>query len=298
MLAEPLAKGVPGLFRRMNVLPQRYGFSPERIRRRLEKMHHCTSRWDLTASVPVTGSVVVRHPGMAGVLHGFDLAVHGYRHVDYSALSIEEQAQDLDLALGAFAANGLAPRGFRAPYLKTTQATGSLLPSRGLFFDSSLPVLLLPESHPLYQKILPLVRSRYPAAREPTRPFTDGNQLVEVPVAMPDDEILVDGLRIHNARVLESMLQAMLHYADELGTLIVFQVHPERFGMFEDALASIMQTATDLGAWKASLSQAAAWAAKAGPAGVFPNGAAFGVALSGDLDAATLWDFATRYLGD
>src|SRR5437773_11033259 len=94
------------------------------------------SRWGTQPTVPVTASVLERHPDLLRGLRDADLAIHGYRHVSYVDMSLDEKRSDLESACGVFAKHGLVARGFRAPYLRTDRETFSLLRVWGFLFDS------------------------------------------------------------------------------------------------------------------------------------------------------------------
>src|SRR3972149_6899709 len=194
--------------------------------------------------------------------------------------------------------HGLPARGFRAPYLSASDTTLRLLRERAFTFDSSAAKFVLPESDPLSKEAIRLAETRYGRVqRGVALPRTEGD-LVELPVALPDDEILADGLGIRSAATLQEILGRMLAATHGSGGLLVLQVHPERFPLFSEPIGEVLARAHDRGAWCASLSEVASWVLK-NPAEPtrWPKGHSMALAVTGDLDAVSLGDFARRVVG-
>src|SRR6267143_417885 len=253
------AKGVLATIRRAVLISRRYGVSPSRMHSRLEEFSGFLEQWGVTATIPVTGIVLRRHPEFSRALGEFDVAVHGYRHVPYSSLSPAELARDLDAAMQVFRSNGFEPRGFRAPYLRSNRDVHRVLSKYGLVYDSSSPRFDLLPGHPTYSSALALAMLRYDGeVTHLHRPQNPGPPL-EIPVSLPDDEILIDGLGISRVSVLSSVYENMLERTRETGDLLVLQIHPERFRLCRDALGNLLEDAVDDGAWMATLSEVAKW---------------------------------------
>ncbi len=298
MASESKGKGIRGSVRRAGLLPIRYGVGADRIRARLREMTALLARWELTPTIPATAVALDRHPEILAEYASADPAIHGYHHVPYGGAHEADQARDLDAACDAFARHGLPARGFRAPYLRADGTTRTLLRQRGFGYDSSAAWFALPVGHPATAKAMELTKSRYGnVTTNPALPLLEDG-LVELPVGLPDDEILVDGLRIQNTAVLARIFDAMMETARSSGSILILQVHPERFNLMAPAVGAMLKRASDLGAWKANLGEAATWIARRPPGGnPWPRGHAFAISLTGDLDAVTLVDFGRRVWG-
>lgn len=258
-------------------------------------MTDCLRRWDTIPTIPATASALDRHPEIVREIVGTDYAIHGYRHVAYANRNQRYQEADLDHAIASFTRHGLRSRGFRAPYLSADGTTLALLQARGFLFDSSEFQFVLPKNHPVSVEAMRLATGRYLAVRSgPILPEVLGS-LVEIPVALPDDEILVDGLEIANSSTLADVFVAMSREAQLSHSHLVLQIHPERFHLCREGIQTVLREATEAGAWKATVSEVATWAL-GHPAGTWPGGRPFAVSVTGDLDAVSLGDF-TRRLG-
>lgn len=291
------SKGFAGSIKRTALLPIRYGLGPAKIERRLRLMGSLLQRQEVTPTVPTTAVILERHPEICRALTGFDVAVHGYRHVAYAQLSPEEQMSDLQRATDVFESLGLPIRGFRTPYLRPHPETCSILSQRGFLFDSSATQFALPADHPAASAARSLAVMRYGTESVGDATQALGGGLTELPVSLPDDEILTDGLSITQASTLSRIFEAMLDYVRTSGRLLALQVHPERFQLFWPAIQVLLRHSTDDSAWTAPLSEIAGWVQKRGVSDSWPNGSPYAVSVTGDLDALTLGDFACRVLG-
>lgn len=294
---EVPGKSISGLLRRATLLPTRYGLRPEKVHARLRQMQAMLARSEVTPTIPVSAVTLERHPGITSVLRTVDVAIHGYRHVDYTTLTTAAQTRDLDTAFRVFRGRGFDPKGFRGPYLRATRDTMSLLASRGVIFDSTSTRLLLPKPDSAFHLASAYAQQRYgPIPLGPAIPT--GSKPIEIPVALPDDEILVDAMGLRAPTSLWRIYESMLAMARNAGSLIVLMIHPERFGIVSDVLQLVLDRATDDGAWKASLTELSEWALKEGSGATkWPDGREYAVAVSGDLDAVSLTDFAWRSVG-
>jgi hypothetical protein len=96
----------------------------------------------------------------------------------------------------------------------------------------------------------------FPAERSLPR-FIGG--IVEIPVSLPDDEILLDRVGIDAVRIGDTWLE-MAGMALERGELFTVQLHPERLTLLRDALCRTLDFArTSGGFWLATLSEISAW---------------------------------------
>ncbi len=248
-----------------------------------------------TPTICITAANIELHPKIVRDLDGMDLLVHGYQHVSYRALSPEQQASDLSRACSVFAAVGLHANGFRAPYLHLTTSTLPLLKERGFTHDSSRSYFALPRTNPLYAALLKQAELRYGDVETTSPgPYVDSG-LVELPVCLPDDELMVDALNVRSRDQQLQVYRAMLDETAGRESLLVLQVHPERVSLCADALESTLRRATDMGGWLANLREVTCWVRQHSESPTrWPKGSSFAVAVTGDLDAVCIPDFWGR----
>ena len=119
-LIEPLAvalrgKGLVTLFKRARTIGQRYGLTAAKMDRSLAQLSRILRQSGCRATLPITAVALARNADIIQKhqAQGIEFAVHGYRHVDYSRLSLEEQCTHLREASRIFRDHGVRFEGFR-----------------------------------------------------------------------------------------------------------------------------------------------------------------------------------------
>ncbi len=291
-------KGLRLGIRRAAILPKRYGISEKKFLERLHKMVSLLKENGVVGTFPVTAIVLVRHPRLAKVLDGMEVAVHGYSHRDISTLRAVEQEKLMRISVETFISHGLKVVGFRAPYLRSNRATLIAAGRVGFSYDSSTPSSWRSGVSVDDDPALRIALSSY-ESKEPKNHFpTLQDSVIEMSVAIPDDEILVDRLSLTSNTQLSDIFLGMTDSAIESGGHLVLQLHPERYDIFEKALEAVLKKAKDEGGWIAPLGDVATWWRSRDNEGqTWPDGSAFALTISGDIDAVTLIDFGLRLVG-
>ena len=285
-------------FKRALLLPGRYGVSEKKFLRRLEDMVALLKRHGVVGTFPTTATVLERHPAIAKILDGMELAIHGYNHRDMSGVEKDRQESMIREAIEIFRSFNLEVNGFRAPYLRWSDSTLDAVAGVGLLYDSSIPVAWRCGKDVDSATLLKDALASYGVGEVGTHfPAIRGN-LVEMPVAVPDDEILIDRVDVSATDRLTKALMAMTDSAVLSGGHLVLQLHPERFHIFGNALDDVLKHALEQRIWIASLGEVAKWwkeKTASGPA--WSEGARCTLTISGDIDAVTLGDFIVRRFG-
>jgi peptidoglycan/xylan/chitin deacetylase (PgdA/CDA1 family) len=244
------ARGPRATVARTATVMSRFGATASAMARRLERYAAITSRVGARPSWPTTACVLERHPALLRRYadDGADLAVHGLVHGDHAAIDRCRQLDTIKRAMDIFDRSGLRPVGFRGPYLRYNTATLEVLREIGLRYHSSQAVAfplvaedLEPRAAASYGLALKLY-SALDATRVAVTPRIKGG-LVDIPVAVPDDEILLDRLRLDEpARIAEWLHILEITYAR--GDLFTIQLHPERIDDLADALDETLAAAS------------------------------------------------------
>lgn len=284
--------------RRAFLLPSRYGFSSTKFLGNLERMVALLKGHEVVGTFPITAKVLERHHELAGILDGMEVAVHGLRHRNLTGLETNRQIAMMKEAIGIFRSVGLQTNGFRAPYLRWSDSMMEAVSGAGFLYDSSVPSgWSCGSEFDSLAEMTEALRS-YGIGGTANKLPTMRSRLVEMPVAIPDDEILIDKLGITNPEQLSRALTAMTAAAIQSGGHLVLQLHPERYGFFEKALDEVLKRALGEGAWVAPLGEVAVWWLEKRPGEHnWPQEAPCALTVSGDIDAVTLGDFIARRLG-
>jgi len=265
------SKGVANLVRRAATIVTRTGFGARRMQRSLLGFTELLSRYDAHATFPVTAAALQRHPETVRQLLPYapavELAVHSHCHVDLSLLTESELADELKRAMTVFRTQGIPFTGFRAPYLSWNDNLPAALQSAGFWYDSSQCVLwpvwdecsLSPAESASVQLLCDLCQP-LPAEAHASLPMWLGD-LLEIPVSLPDDEMLVERMGLKDERSIASIWIDMLEQCHQREELLVLQLHPERFPLCSGALERLLQRARELRppVWLANLREVTVW---------------------------------------
>lgn len=264
--ASIAAKGPRGFVERVVTIAARFGPTPAQMERRLREFGALAEQCGISPTFPITAVVVgrssrtVRHLQAEGV----EFAIHGLVHNDHLGMSGARQTESIAGARQVFARVGVEVKGFRAPYLRANADTLAAIRENGLEYDSSQAVAfqVLPpdvEAHnDGVRRALEFYRAQ-DARRTVCTPRIESG-VVRIPVAIPDDEIMVDRLHLGPAQQTEAWTRILDDTYDR-GELFTIQLHPERIGHCRVALATVLMDARTRPepVWFANLGDVARW---------------------------------------
>jgi peptidoglycan/xylan/chitin deacetylase (PgdA/CDA1 family) len=258
------AKGPLALLKRTHSITKRYGLTPTEMDRALHLFAQTLGRFNCGASFPLTAVALKRNHNMITKYpdQNIEFAVHGYTHIDYSQLPLEEQLTHLRRACEVFAAAGVKAVGFRCPYLRWSADTLTALKQQELVYDSSQALawdVLDNIETEAYHRVLDFY-SAQSATDHPALPQLIDN-LVRIPYCLPDDEALVDRLQLTDTKPMTKIWLEILRHTYELGELFTLGLHPERITLCEEPLRAVLSQARSLSpsVWIARLDEIATW---------------------------------------
>jgi len=199
---------------------------------------------------------------------GIEFAVHGYVHTDYSKLSKDEISNHIQKAVKIFQHHGIPYKGFRSPYLRWNEEGTEALGEMGFTWSSNQTILwdtierngFNPPLLDNYEKAAKnLYRANDPRIYPSLPHRRDG--VIEIPVSLPDDEMLVDRLELSDHKRLTQIWCRILDTTYQRGELFVIQLHHERIPLFSETLNFLLEKASNLKpkVWVASLNEIANW---------------------------------------
>ncbi len=257
-------KGLPNLLKRSLAIGRRYGLTSARMDRQLGIFTRVLEAFDCGATFPLTASTLARSRGRLEKYQdqGIEFAIHGYHHVDYSQLSLDQQTEHMIQARQAFEGDHLRCSGFRCPYLRWSPDTLKALSALGFSYDSSQALawsVVDDFDTEAYRQALGFYRARS-ADDYPSLPrLTDG--LLRIPYSLPDDEALVERFRLAEAGPMADLWLKVLQRSHELGEMFTLGLHPERITLCREALRAVLAKARSLSpsVWIARLDEIADW---------------------------------------
>lgn len=257
-------KGFSNFLRRGVSITQRYGPTPGKMHRALDRFTALLRRYECPATFPITALALRRHPQWIQqyAAEGFEFAIHGHRHVDHAQLSLAEHLDALAQAQRICEDAEIAARGFRGPYLHATADTLTALRQHNLAYDSSQGLawdVLDDHETPAYRDGLKFYGALSAEVYPSVPVLADG--LVRMPYSLPDDEALIERLTFETPAQMAAPWLAILDRTHAQGELFVLGLHPERIAACEGALEAILRAARrrDPPVWIARLDEIADW---------------------------------------
>ncbi len=262
-------KGIHNFARRLRTVFSRFGFSETPTRRALNTVTETLQQYNGAPTFFIPAVLLRRHPTLiAEVAHcGAEIGIHGYVHNDYHSLNEGEQYEQTKAAISVFQNTQITYQGFRNPYLGWTEESLHVFAALGFAYESNeaifhdvidldrLPQLLRSG----YEKSLKLYRVLR-CNTYTLRPHFEGS-LLRIPISIPDDEMLLDRLRITNAKEIGRIWSAVMQCVYDAGGLYTLNLHPERAVLCKQALDMLLSYARSqpLPVWVARLCDVAQW---------------------------------------
>jgi peptidoglycan/xylan/chitin deacetylase (PgdA/CDA1 family) len=256
------------IVRRLGKLLRRYGLSTKKAKQRTWRLVRMLERRGCAPTLATPGSIVAKHQRFMVDLAaaGVELAIHGFDHVDFRGLTAEASLRQMMQSADAFERAGIAFRGFRCPYLSYSHDMKGFVPD-GLFTYSSNEavwwhVAEIPEQDGKRRVILDHL-SRFYGASSAAESLVLPRfvaELVEIPVSLPDDLQLLDGLGEGETTIGDVWID-LLHKSHARGSIFTLLMHPETFDVCEGAFDRLLAEASSLSppVWFARLGDVADW---------------------------------------
>jgi peptidoglycan/xylan/chitin deacetylase (PgdA/CDA1 family) len=259
-------RGLNFIYQRGTKLLNRYSMSSAVATRRLDECVETLAGLGCTPTFPTPGHVVHRYPKYIRSLEerGAEIAVHSYQHVDLSSLPVPKARQQLERAIRTFEHYGIEVRGFRCPYLGWSEDLRDALPT-GMFDYSSNEAICFESDNlgvSIKSKFFDAVRRFYKGklfSENICMPSTRQN-LIEIPVCVPDDLQLHDGVRL-GADGIDQVWCKILDQIYERGELFTLMFHPELASLLEIPFKSLLRKASQFHhpVWVARLREISDW---------------------------------------
>ena len=262
-------RGVGNVVRRSKQIASRFGHSPARMGARFERFMDVLDEFGVRPTFPITALPLSRNDAFARRLleRGAELAVHAWSHVNLTTLDYAGQSEHMGKAVRLFREHGVPFTGFRAPYLHWNEDTLRVVEAFKFRYSSNQTIWwdVIDEDGLDANARDGLARGMAfynPLRAERTRALPVRRRgYVEIPVSLPDDEIPLDRMYIHDAAFLGTMWRDILERVYERGELFTLQLHPERIDFFTEALRDLLAAARAKKppVWIATLDEIAQW---------------------------------------
>jgi peptidoglycan/xylan/chitin deacetylase (PgdA/CDA1 family) len=262
------SKGTLHALNRAFMIYKRFGFTRKKSREALQRIHDITAKHGCTPSFFITAELLDKHSDLIKeiAVNGTHMGLHGHHHIDYCLMSGAAQREDIARGSEKFRKLGIPVSGFRAPFLRSNDETSKAVTDNGINWVSHSTMLfdgngciMDQGKHGTVSHLLGAFYFARSQKEEPSLPNW-GVHCLEIPVALPDDEFLVDRLGIHDPNELTSIWLEMLAASRQHGELFNFMFHPERIFLVAQPLNTLLEKAISQGdVWVCSLEEISSW---------------------------------------
>ena len=256
----------PYIVNRLFSLLNRYGLTSTKAKRRVLECIRLMAKYDCAPTFPTPGRVLQRDPEFFRTIQemGAELNIHGYDHIDFLSLSRDEANKQFVKAIDVFDRAGIRAEGFRCPYLSFSDVLLEALPPGRIKYSSNRAISwnVRPAANGQTTAVFDTLRDFYrPDLGEhavSTPRFIEA--IVEVPVSIPDDLQMFDGLKMNKEAIAQAWLE-ILRETHNRGELFAVMFHPELIDECKDAFEAVLRTARALqpAVWVTQLRDVSTW---------------------------------------
>jgi peptidoglycan/xylan/chitin deacetylase (PgdA/CDA1 family) len=293
------SRGIHRWFYRLRTVWRRFGFTPAKQMNIIYQYTACLKKYGVQGTFFIPAVLLKRYASWIKKIDHktIEWGIHGHVHTDHANLSYEEQKEQIAMAVKTFDECDVEFKGFRCPYLHFNAQTHQVLEENPRFlFDSSYSVVWKSfYSEEEYKSSL-WIRDFYRPAeyrRNSLIPYSHGF-LTEIPVSLPDDDVLVD--RDHlDANEIFGIWEKILHACHKNNEVFVLQLHPERFLELKVVVEYLIHEAKSMKPpmWITTLSEVAS-IKRTSVSFQIPAPYQGAFCITGDIDAITISDFLRR----
>jgi hypothetical protein len=262
-------KGFIGIPFRVAMLIKRFDLDGHLMNSIVHEIETLGQEFGYAPAMIVPAVVVKRHAkAMSDVFHSsLEWGVHGHTHKSFRHFSLSRQKDELKKAKSLFSELGIDVHGFRAPYLSWTEDTLQAVGESDLCWDSDqsymwdVPGQLMPKKTKWISE--KAIRSFYNPldARDHIVIPRLCNGVINIPVTLPDDEIIIDRFGIRDDTQISAIWMHVLEETVARGSIFVLQLHPERYPICQGAMRSLLEVARNPGKsiWTTGMNDVAEW---------------------------------------
>ncbi|UCG90659.1 MAG: polysaccharide deacetylase family protein [Candidatus Heimdallarchaeota archaeon] len=246
----------------------------------LSRILETLDEYDAKFTFPLVAATAQSNPSLVEWLGSFphEIAIHGYKHIKYSLLSLDQQVFEFKKAIRIFKELKIPYQGFRAPYNAYSESTIELVEKFGFKWDGGIGYRL----EYRYGQEFFKVKLRNGKKSSYTC----------IPLCEWSDDRMIDKYRL-SWKKMAKILIFHLEKARKVNGLVMYDLHPIRIGQREyiRSLSELLLHARNIGAWIPTVSEAVdCWSKDQRWKGDAP----VCCLLTGDIDNFTFFDYMRR----
>ncbi|MFX0207562.1 MAG: polysaccharide deacetylase family protein [Candidatus Hodarchaeota archaeon] len=247
----------------------------------LQRIFDTLDDFDAKFTFPLVASIGHKHHSLTEWLRSYphEIAIHGYKHVRYRYLSLEQQIIEFKKAIRIFKNLNIAFRGFRTPYNNYTHNTLELIEKFGFKWDGGIGFSLEHRHSNEFFKV----------------PLKNGKEssYTCIPLCEWSDDRMIDNYCFSPNKIAQFLIYH-LEKARKVNGLVMFDLHPIRIGQkkYIPSLEKLLDYATKIEAWVPTVSEAVDYYSKHHK---WKGDAPVCCLLTGDIDNYTFFDYMRRF---
>jgi len=263
-------KGLIGSILRMGMLIRRFDISGNKMKNAVLEIEQIGKKYKYRPAIFIPALVLKRHRNLLSDLSDANLefAIHGYTHKNFKPLGLHEQVSEIQKAKDVFNELEMPAYGFRAPYLSWNGYTNEAVEKCQLLWESDEALMWngfrnfrVSKSRHFSEKAIYELYDPLDAEKNVAIPRLEG-RIISIPVALPDDEILVDRLGIKDSEKIGQLWIEIMEDTYERGGVFALALHPERFRICQEAMKALLRKAAGYSKpsiWITSMREIAEW---------------------------------------
>lgn len=262
-------KGLSGFILRIGSLIRRFDLSGNKMKETILQIEQLGKKYGYRPAIIIPALVLKRHHDLLNhrADANIEFAIHGYSHKNFKPLDLNQQVQEISKAKSVFEELQIYACGFRAPYLSWNGHTNQAVQSNGLLWESNETFIWngfkkssLSKLQQFMEKAIHTLYSPLDATKSVVIPRLQG-EIVCIPIALPDDEILVDRLGISDPKTITKIWTEILESTHRRGDIFVLQLHPERFPICREPMEVLLDKAlhSKRDIWITGMKEIAQW---------------------------------------
>ena len=264
------SKGLIGFILRIGMLIKRFDIFGNKMKNAVLKIEQIGKKYKYRPAIIIPALVLKRHRNLLSCLSdaNVEFAIHGYTHKDFKPLGLHEQTSEIRKAKDVFNELEIPAYGFRAPYLSWNDNTNEAVEKSELLWESNETLIWngfrnseVSKSRHFMDSAIHELYKPLDAEKSAVIPRLEG-KIIRIPVALPDDEMLVDRLGIKDPEKIGQLWIEIMEDTYERGGVFTLQLHPERFRICQEAMEALLQRAamySKPSMWITSMREIAEW---------------------------------------
>jgi uncharacterized protein YejL (UPF0352 family) len=231
-------KGVINTIKRMGMVTSRYSFNA--FSKSIHTMVDVLEKYDAKVTFPITAITLERNIDLIKELDSksIEWAMHGFVHLDYAKLDKDLIEEHIKKGKKIFNKANINVVGFRAPYLSSNNNLLSILSKNGFIYDSSKCYFVKVISSEINN--VKIILDYYkPLEKWGIKKYND---ILEIPICLPDDEILSDRLKYKDEKIGKIWIE-MCQRLTKKKIIPILGLHPERGRICKTALDIVLNWA-------------------------------------------------------